>query len=69
MVTKTLNPADELPEYIPGIMKMLRDIRDQNSLRHMRMTPKERLAEERRHRKEYAIWPEGTVFANGTREY
>ncbi|MDR3329608.1 MAG: hypothetical protein LBS63_05865 [Prevotellaceae bacterium] len=53
------------PVAIPGIMQILRDIRDQNSLRHMNMTAREILEEEQRSKEKYSFWPKGTQFANG----
>ncbi|MDR3367055.1 MAG: hypothetical protein LBO71_08845 [Prevotellaceae bacterium] len=43
------------PVIIPGIMQLLREIRDKNSLRHMNMTPRELLEELEQQRSEYFL--------------
>ncbi|MDR0581882.1 MAG: hypothetical protein LBG31_02845 [Prevotellaceae bacterium] len=60
------NNLSSLPEpvVIPGIMQLLREIRDKNSLHHMNMTPRELLEELAQHRNAYSLWPDDTKFAN-----
>jgi hypothetical protein len=65
MNTTNLPPLPD-PVIIPGIMQLLRDIRDKNSLRHMNMTPRELLEELEQHRNDYSLYPDNTPFANST---
>jgi hypothetical protein len=51
------------PVIIPGIMQLLREIRDKNSLHHMNMTPRELLDELAQHRSAHVAWPEDTKQA------
>jgi hypothetical protein len=62
-----MNPTNlpPLPEpvIIPGIMQLLRDIRDKNSLHHMNMTPRELLEELAQHRSTYSLQSKDTKSA------
>jgi hypothetical protein len=51
---------------IPGIMEVLRTRRDQLSMEHLKMSAREELEYYERHRSEFALWPQNTMFANGT---
>jgi hypothetical protein len=63
MKPTNLPPLPE-PVIIPGIMQLLREIRDKNSRHHMNMTPRELLEEMEQHRRAHSLWPEDTKFAN-----
>jgi hypothetical protein len=65
MNTTNLPPLPN-PVIIPGIMQLLREIRDKNSLRHMNMTPRELLEELEQHRRTHPLFPESTKFVRQT---